>query len=87
MKSAVHARGSDFFFFRNSALRLAFLLKAEGLFLFTALAAGGKQLSLVSTVQGERKCGANGDREGEGLVLAGQRLAEIHALGGQRRIH
>ena len=48
MKSAVHERGSDFFFFRNSALRLAFLLIAEGLFLFTALAAGGKQLSLVS---------------------------------------
>ena len=39
--------GSDLFF-RNSALRLAFLLIAEGLFLFTALAAGGKQLSLVS---------------------------------------
>ena len=48
MKSAVHfKRGSDFFF-RNSALRLVFLLIAEGLFLFTALAAGGKQLSLVS---------------------------------------
>ena len=48
MKSAVHEGGSDFFFIRNSALRLAFLLIAEGLFLFTALAAGGKQLSLVS---------------------------------------
>ena len=49
MKSAVQdERSSDFFFFRNSALRLAFLLIAEGLFLFTALAAGGKQLSLVS---------------------------------------
>ena len=47
MKSAVHdERGSDFFF-RNSALRLAFLLIAEGLFLFTALAAGVR-LSLVS---------------------------------------
>ena len=33
------------------------------------------------------KGGANGKREVEGLVLAGQRLAEIHALGGQRRIH
>ena len=38
--------GSDLFF-RNSALRLAFLLIAEGLFLFPALAAGSK-LSLVS---------------------------------------
>ena len=47
MKSAVHfKRGSDFFF-RNSALRLAFLLIAEGLFLLTALAAVIK-LSLVS---------------------------------------
>ena len=47
MKSAVpEERGSDFFS-RNSALRLAFLLIAEGLFLFTALAAGVR-LSLVS---------------------------------------
>ena len=47
MKSAVHdERGSDLFF-RNSALRLAFLLIAEGLFLLTALAAVSK-LSLVS---------------------------------------
>ena len=47
MKSAVRdERGSDFFF-RYSALRLAFLLIAEGLFLFTALAAGVR-LSLVS---------------------------------------
>ena len=38
--------GSDLFF-RNSALRLAFLLIAEGLFLFPASAAGSK-LSLVS---------------------------------------
>ena len=45
--SAVHdERGSDFFF-RNFALRVAFLLVAEGLFLFTALAAWGKS-SLVS---------------------------------------
>ena len=81
MKSAVHERGSDFFFFRNSALRLAFLLIAEGLFL------GSWGKAALLGVQGERKGGANGDREGEGLVLAGQRLAEIHALGGQRRIH
>ena len=47
VKSAVHdERGSDFFC-RNSALRLAFLLLAEGLFLFTASAAGVR-LSLVS---------------------------------------
>ena len=47
MKSVVpDERGSDFFF-RNSVLRFAFLLVAEGLFLFTALAAGGR-LSLVS---------------------------------------
>ena len=39
-------RGSDFFF-RNSAPLLAFLLKVEGLFLFTALAAGAR-FSLVS---------------------------------------
>ena len=47
MKSALpDERGSDFFS-RNSALRLAFLLIAEGLFLFTALAAVVR-LSLVS---------------------------------------
>ena len=40
MKSAVHERGSDFFFIRNSALCI--FLIAEGLFLFTALAAGGQ---------------------------------------------
>ena len=38
-------------------------------------------------VQGERKGGANGEREGEDLLMAGQRMAEIHALGGQRKIH
>ena len=47
MKSAVHDERCSDFFFRNSALRLAFLLIAEGLFLFTALAAGAR-LSLVS---------------------------------------
>ena len=81
MKSVVLDERRSAFFFRNSALRLAFLLIAEGLFL------GSWGKAALLGVQGERKGGANGDREGEGLVLAGQRLAEIHALGGQRRIH
>ena len=38
-------------------------------------------------VQGECEVGANGERKGEGLVLACQRMAEIHALGRQRGIH
>ena len=45
----------DFFFVRNSALRIAFLLLG---------------------VQGECKGGANGEREGEGLVLASAREAK-----------
>ena len=40
VKSAVHDERGSAFFCRNSALRLAFLLLAEGLFLFTASAAG-----------------------------------------------
>ena len=47
VKSAVHDERGSAFFCRNSALRLAFLLTAEGLFLFTASAAGVR-LSLVS---------------------------------------
>ena len=47
MKSVVLDERGSAFFFRNSALRLAFLLIAEGLFFFTALAAGVR-LSLVS---------------------------------------
>ena len=38
-------------------------------------------------VQREGEGRANGEREGESLVLAGQCLAESHALGGQRRVH
>ena len=38
-------------------------------------------------VQREGEGRANGERKGEGLVLAGQCLAECYALGGQRRVH
>ena len=47
MSTAELDEGGSNLFFRNSVLRLAFLRFVEGLFLITALAAGGK-VSLVS---------------------------------------
>ena len=38
-------------------------------------------------IQGEREAGAEDEREGEGLLLTCQRMAEIHALASQGRVH
>ena len=45
------------------------------------------QLGSGSGVQGECKGGANSEREGEDLLMTGQCVAEIHALGDQREVH
>ena len=77
-------KGVQFFFCRNSAPPSISSYWRRALPRLHSLGNWGQDLL---GVQGERKGGANGEREGEDLLMAGQRMAEIHALGGQRKIH
>ena len=81
MKSAVHDERGSVFFCRNSAPPSisSYWRRALPLHSF------GGWVQALPGVQGKRKGGANGERESEGLLMAGQRIAEIHALGGQRK--
>ena len=74
------------FLLRNSFLLLASLLRVEGLFFFTSALAFEAGDSWLRVLNREVEGGADGDREGEGLALAGQHLAEVQTLGGQGAI-
>ena len=68
------------FFFRNSTLRLAFLLMVDRLGFFLEGALAWVSRATTPCVKGEGEAGANHKGELESRALAAQCLAEVQAL-------